>query len=115
MRRSSKRDLDILNWMKQKRSLTPHVKGLSENERARIGEYQLKISCRHINAVLNYCGLQEHSINAFHPSYLVATNAHAFSGRGLNYLFATPTLLASLYFHHLFTSKPGVVLPDILR
>ncbi|EEY59395.1 uncharacterized protein PITG_11423 [Phytophthora infestans T30-4] len=83
MRRSSKRDLDVSNWMKQKRSLAPHAKGLWDNERARIGEYQLKISCRHINAVLNYCGLQERNINAFHPSYLVATNADAFPGKGI--------------------------------
>lgn len=41
------------------------------------------ISCRHINAVLDHCGLQEHNLQALDPSYLVQTNADGFSGKGI--------------------------------
>ncbi|KUF84531.1 Alpha-glucosidase [Phytophthora nicotianae] len=44
---------------------------------------QLKIACRHINAVLEHVKLPEKNLDAFHKSYLVTTNVHAFVGKGI--------------------------------
>jgi len=59
MGRSSRRDLDISNWQKQKRSLTPHAKGMWENERARIGEYQVRRSTSTVYFA-SRCGSDQH-------------------------------------------------------
>ncbi|KUF87996.1 hypothetical protein AM588_10001663 [Phytophthora nicotianae] len=98
MERCSRRELAVLQWKKEGRILTPYAKDLWEKERARVGEYssrhfhafllvptsdQLKIACRHINAVLEHVKLPEKNLDAFHKSYLVTTNVHAFVGKGI--------------------------------